>query len=64
MLDIIQKQGYVIGAVVKRKDAFGADRGYGILTGDLKETDESYSALCTDGSWFSVYQLEMIDDVK
>lgn len=65
MMQVLRNQGYVRGVVVKRKDAFGANRAYGILTGELRnQHDDGFGALCTDGSWFNTVHLEMVDDVN
>jgi len=65
MMQVLRNQGYVRGVVVKRKDAFGANRAYGILTGELRDQhDDGFGALCTDGSWFNIVHLEMVDDVN
>jgi hypothetical protein len=64
-IQVLRNVGFNGGAVVKRRDAFGAPKGYGILTGEIRDqNDGGHAALCTDNSWFHVAHLEVIDDVN
>ena len=58
------RKALVRGTIVKRTNAWGEDKGYGILTGDFEEIDGSALLKMTDGSTFMDHFCEPIQDVN
>jgi hypothetical protein len=62
--EILEREGFVRGAVVSRINAFDEAKGYGILTGEFKKAGDQYLMEMTDGSSFNKEFLEPIEDVN
>jgi hypothetical protein len=60
----VRKKGFVRGAVVKRKNAFDKDCGYGVLTGDYEIAGEVVLLKMTDGGSYNEFHCELITDVN
>lgn len=60
----VHKKGFVRGAVVKRKNAYDKDCGYGVLTGDYEIAGEVVLLKMTDGGSYNEFHCELITDVN
>lgn len=60
----ILRKGLVRGTIVKRTNAWGEDKGYGILTGEFEVIDVSILLKMTDGSKLMEDLCEPIQDVN